>query len=315
MKLPKKVWIALAVALLIVVVLVIIVSMSRGNDTMTGAPGQSGRSGTAMVDENPEEGNNPAKGGLLDQLKNKIGGTGNGKDTVKETPKSLGLTGAIRQSGEQIEFGSGYSGYYTAPALKRQYGGVIVLHDRYGLDDQTKALADALASHGYNVIAPDLLNGVVTESPEEARSLEGSLNRGAAIEIMKAAYDYLVQQGSADIGAVGYGMGGGQAIRLAAESPLKATVIYYGEPLLDTLQLSKIKGAVYLIYGSLDEEYPAEKVVQYGGALLSTAVDNNIDLITGARHGFADTGNSNFSADASKKSWKDMLSFLSTKLR
>src|SRR5207244_1721159 len=50
-------------------------------------------------------------------------------------------------------------------------GGVLVIHEWWGLTDWVKHMADRLAGEGYLALAVDLYKGKVTKDPKEAMSL------------------------------------------------------------------------------------------------------------------------------------------------
>ena len=60
-------------------------------------------------------------------------------------------------------------GYLNVP--KNSKGGVLVLHAWWGLNDFFKNFADRLANEGYTVFAPDLREGKVAHTVDEAKAL------------------------------------------------------------------------------------------------------------------------------------------------
>ena len=86
--------------------------------------------------------------------------------------------------------------------------GIIVIQEWWGLNDQICGVADRFARAGYNALAPDLYQGKVTTTPDEASHLMTGLDfpdathenlRGAALELKKQ---------SDKVAVMGFCMGG-----------------------------------------------------------------------------------------------------------
>jgi carboxymethylenebutenolidase len=102
-------------------------------------------------------------------------------------------------------------------------------------------VADRLAAEGFVALAPDLFGGATTHDPDEAARLMDQLPVDQAAHDLGGAVDYLLAHEavtSARIGAVGFCMGGGFVLVLAAQ------------------QGDKI-GAAVSFYGVLGEQYPS----------------------------------------------------------
>jgi carboxymethylenebutenolidase len=161
-----------------------------------------------------------------------------------------------------------------------------MIHEWWGLNDHIKDMADELASEGYVVLAADLYNGEVATNPNRARELSSSVreNPEQAISNMQSAVQYLASLpnvNSSRIASLGWCFGGGQSLQLALNSeqnPLAATVIYYGDLVNDTNQLSKINWPVLGIFGDQDQSIPVESVSAFEQTLNETGIINKIYL-------------------------------------
>src|SRR5215469_17975436 len=60
---------------------------------------------------------------------------------------------------------------YVARPKGTPKGGVLLLHEWWGLTDWVKHMADELAAQGYLALAVDLYKGKVTSDPKEAMAL------------------------------------------------------------------------------------------------------------------------------------------------
>jgi carboxymethylenebutenolidase len=119
--------------------------------------------------------------------------------------------------------------------------GVVVIQEWWGLTSHIADVANRLAAEGFVALAPDLYGGVTTHDAGEATKLMQDLPVDQAARDLGGAVDYLMGHDavtSSTIGAVGFCMGGGFVLVLAAQ------------------QGDKI-GAAVSFYGLLGEEYPS----------------------------------------------------------
>ncbi|MBQ6644378.1 MAG: dienelactone hydrolase family protein [Saccharopolyspora sp.] len=108
--------------------------------------------------------------------------------------------------------------------------GVVVVHDAFGLNQDTKNITDRFASAGYLAIAPDLYSrGGFARC---VRSVFGQLSKGSgrAFEDIEAARELLASRSDCTgaVGVAGFCMGGGFAL-LAAPRGFQAAAPYYGQ--------------------------------------------------------------------------------------
>jgi carboxymethylenebutenolidase len=224
---------------------------------------------------------------------------------------------------------SGYLVYSTAANISNNattQGGVqeqqklpavVMIHEWWGLNDNIKDMTDELASEGYVVLAADLFNGEVATDPNRARELSSSVrdNPEQAIANLQSAVQYLASLpnvNSSRIASLGWCFGGGQSLQLALNSeqnPLAATVIYYGNLVNDTNELSKIKWPVLGIFGDQDQSIPVESVNAFEQALNKTGVTNEIYIYPGVGHAFANPSD-NYAPKEAADAWKKTLAFL-----
>ena len=109
--------------------------------------------------------------------------------------------------------------------------GVIVIQEWWGLVPHIESVVDRFAAAGFTALAPDLYHGESTTEPDGAGKLMMALNLDQAAKDMSGAVTLLQERtGRNDVGVVGYCMGGGLALVLAAHRPdaVKACAPYYG---------------------------------------------------------------------------------------
>ncbi|MGI8831557.1 MAG: dienelactone hydrolase family protein [Nitrososphaeraceae archaeon] len=84
--------------------------------------------------------------------------------------------------------------------------------------------------------------------------------------------------------SLGWCFGGGQSLRLALNSeqnPLTATVIYYGNLVNDTNEISKINWLVLDIFGDQDQLVPVDSVNAFEQVLNETGIIKEIHIYPG----------------------------------
>jgi carboxymethylenebutenolidase len=137
--------------------------------------------------------------------------------------------------GERIEFadarGRSVGGYLAVPA-SGSGPGVVVIQEWWGLIDQIARTCDRLAQAGFVALAPDLYDGrsVPLGEPDEAAKAMMALRLDDAAADMAGAVESLKgRTGRDQVGVIGFCMGGGLALVLAAQrSDVAAVVPCYG---------------------------------------------------------------------------------------
>lgn len=232
-----------------------------------------------------------------------------------------GKAGITSGSVEYFQGGQGeVQGFFAKPAAPGDYPGVVMIHEWWGLNENIKDMASQLAREGYAVLAVDLFNGNVATDSSQARQQISDMDPQTALANMEAAADYLRSEGSERIGSLGWCFGGGQSMQLAVGEgaqavPLDATVIYYGQLVTDAGRLEAIKWPVLGIFGDQDRSIPVERVTEFGSALDSLKVENEIYVYPGVGHAFANPSGTNYAAEETMDAWAKTVSFLNKHLK
>ena len=211
-------------------------------------------------------------------------------------------------------------GHFAFPAnMVDPLPGVIVVHERWGLDDGVRAQADRLAAQGFVVLAVDLYGGatatdVSSASPLMVQVLE---NPQLAEDNIRQAYQFLIDTGPAPaIGAMGWSFGGGWALNTALLFPdeLDATVIYYGQVSDDQERLEPLNVPVLGLFGARDRGVTAETVDGFEAALEALGKDYDIRTFPDVGHGFADPDSATYNAVIAEEAWTLTIDFLNRHL-
>jgi carboxymethylenebutenolidase len=177
---------------------------------------------------------------------------------------------------------------YAAPSDSQKHPGVIVIHEIFGLNDDIRRITGRVADLGYAALAPDLYDRDGFRLMCIARTMM-TLNRGEgdAFHDLDAARKFMQQQPGVDaarIGVIGFCMGGGFALMLAARAPLGVAATFYGDVPKTTAQL---RGVCPVLggYGGQDRIFAAhgrrlEKL------LTEMGVDHDVKIYDDAGHSF-----------------------------
>lgn len=225
-------------------------------------------------------------------------------------------TGDLEIETTSVPYFGNSNGYLAKPAIDGKYPGVIMIHEWWGLNDNIKQMAEKLASHGYVAFAIDLYDGQVGTTADEARQLRTSFEQSQWTENMNTAVSYLKENHSpSSLGSIGWCFGGAQSLNLALNNEdIDATVIYYGQLVTDTEELSKINWPVLGIFAELDNGIPPETVNQFEYALNEVGVENDITIYPGVNHAFANPSGDRYAPEESKDAWQKTLKFFEDNL-
>ena len=226
------------------------------------------------------------------------------------------VTGDLEVETTDVSYFGNSNGYLAKPVADGDYPGVIMIHEWWGLNGNIKEMAEKLASHGYVVFAVDLYDGQVGTTADEARQLRSSFDQSQWTENMNTAVSYLEENHSpSSLGSIGWCFGGGQSLNLALNNEnMDATVIYYGQLVTDTEELSKINWPILGIFAELDSGIPPEAVNEFESALNEVKIENNITIYPGVNHAFANPSGDRYAPAESKDAWQKTLKFFEDNL-
>ncbi|HEY0608275.1 MAG TPA: dienelactone hydrolase family protein [Chitinophaga sp.] len=201
--------------------------------------------------------------------------------------------------------------YLVKPEGVTKTGAVLVIHENRGLNPHIRDVTRRVAQAGFIALAPDALSpfGGTPQNEDEARDQIGKLDAAKNLNNFLKGLDYLstLPESNGKTGCVGFCWGGAMANQLAVHAPsLKAAVPYYGrQP--DAADVPKIKAAVQLHYGALDERINAG-IPAYEAALKAAGVKYELFVYEGAQHAFNnDTAPTRYNEAAAKLAWKRTL--------
>ncbi|MGH8399182.1 MAG: dienelactone hydrolase family protein, partial [Gammaproteobacteria bacterium] len=198
--------------------------------------------------------------------------------------------------------------------------GIIVIHEWWGLNDNIRSMANQLAGEGYAALAVDLYGGRSATTPAEAEKLMGGVlsHTNEAASNLRQAYDYLHDTVQASrIGVIGWCFGGGWSLQTALMLPDKidATVMYYGRPVDNVAELSKLRMPLIGFFGEQDKGITVQDVRAFQKALKAANVAAEIHEYPNAGHAFANPSGKNYRPAAAQDAWQRTLKFFARYLK
>ena len=192
---------------------------------------------------------------------------------------------------------------------------VVALHAWWGLNADFRDFVDRLAGDGFTVIAPDLFDGTVLATIEEAEKFGEQLDEEHNAERLlgraAAALDHLLglsESSGSQAAALGFSFGGVYARWLAKTRPeVTALVTYYGgtwDPPADASS-----SATWLSHWAAEDPYEAPE-----GAREAVAAQAEAGAIAhfydGTKHWFAEPSRPEYAEAASELAYRRTVDFL-----
>ena len=203
--------------------------------------------------------------------------------------------------------------YVARPKEDKKYPAVVVIHENRGLNAHIEDVARRAAKAGFLAIAPNALSslGGTPENADEARTKFQQLKPEDNLQNFIKVFDYLGTRKDANgnYGCVGFCWGGAMSNNLAVNVPsLKAAVAFYGRQPA-AADVAKIKAAVQLHYGSMDEGVN-KGIAAYEEALKTNKINYELYMYEGAQHAFHnDTAPTRYNEAAAKLAWERTIAF------
>jgi carboxymethylenebutenolidase len=208
-------------------------------------------------------------------------------------------------------------GYLARPSTDGPWPGVIVVHEWWGLDEQTKSIADRLAGVGYLSIAPDLFHGELAGDREQAARLVEK--HSAAERDLVKVFDSLKQdkECSGTVGCVGFCFGGRMSLMLALQRPMDAICTFYGGGMHRIFdRLGGLKSPVLGLFGDQDESIPVERVREFERRLITLGLENEIVIYPDSGHAFfRDSDPAVYRPEAAADAWQRLTRFFARHLQ
>jgi carboxymethylenebutenolidase len=196
-----------------------------------------------------------------------------------------------------------------------------VIQEWWGLDDHIADITDRLAAEGFVALAPDLYGGKVAHDADEAGEMMSALPADQAARDLGGAVDFLLADESVTskaVGAIGFCMGGGFVLQLAAQQGDKvaAAVPFYGVGQGVPDQYTTLTAAVQGHYGEQDDFYPVDSAKAQEKQIRDESGAEVEFFYYPAGHAFHNDKDKlgTYDAELADKAWSRSIEFLHAKL-
>jgi carboxymethylenebutenolidase len=200
--------------------------------------------------------------------------------------------------------------------------GVVVIQEWWGLTSHIADVTNRLAAEGFVALAPDLYGGTTTHDSDEAGRLMQELPVDRAATDLAGAVDFLLAHDAVvgrKVGAVGFCMGGGFVLVLAAQQGEKigAAVPFYGVLGEDYPSFTNLSAPLQGHFGEQDTMAPPDAVKQLADRIEAEAGHRPDFRIHPAGHAFFNDENlmGTYDPEQAEIAWNDTLAFLRANLR
>jgi carboxymethylenebutenolidase len=203
--------------------------------------------------------------------------------------------------------GKDVNAYLSRPATSGP--GILLLHAWWGLKPFFKQVCDRLAEQGFVVLAPDLYQGDIAKTIDEAKIFHEKHENEFMGDIVKAAKDQLVSlRAGKPIGVMGFSMGAAWAIITMTKEPdVAATILFYGAYSPD---FSKVKSKVLGHFSDNDEWEPIEGVREMETNMKAAGMDVTLHIYPGVHHWFMETDRPEYDPNVAQLAWNRTIEFL-----
>lgn len=214
--------------------------------------------------------------------------------------------------------GDGFGqGILVTPPGRGPWPGVVLIPAESGLDDSARDHAHRLARLGFLTLIVDLYRGVRVNNDEDAHIMDRGVPDERALGDLQSALDYFqrLPEFRGGIGVIGWGPGGGYALRLGTvDARVKGVVTCYGRLTLDPDQLVGLEAPVLGIFAGKDEGVSPEiragfeKAMKQAGKRLA-----GMHVYEDSEHGFMSKADES-SKKASGEAWSRIGMFFAFEL-
>jgi carboxymethylenebutenolidase len=215
------------------------------------------------------------------------------------------------------DFGAEDLAYLSLPQ-KAPLGGIVVIHDRWGLDDNTKHLVDTLAEKGYIVLAVDLYNGRASNDVNQANVLLANLRLESTMKTIQAGVRLLKESPRLKVyraAVVGYSSGATIAL-LAAQQIPNVDAVGAINPVIAPRdkKISKYRVPISLVFPRQREGDVIAGLDGFQKLMDDMKNPLEVHYIQPASDGFADPRSAHYNAANAGEAWDTLNDFLTREL-
>ena len=211
--------------------------------------------------------------------------------------------------------GKSVSAYLAEPGIAPVAGGVVVIHEGRGLTHWEKDVARKLAGEGFLALAVDLYEGKVASTGAQARSIRKKLDKNQIIETLVRWTEWLRDHSgnNGKIGVAGWCYGGYWSLVTSSETPVQATVFYYGNCEIPRWRMERLEGPVLGHFATRDDWITRQMVEKFQNKMDAAGKLYESHWYD-ADHAFANKNYSIYDQQDARRAWKRTVAFFRTHL-
>jgi carboxymethylenebutenolidase len=193
---------------------------------------------------------------------------------------------------------------------------VLLFHAWWGLNDDVRAFADRLARSGFLVAAPDLYQGTVATSIEEAERISGEMDEDFGDAAALVALDALLgEAGARQAVTIGFSLGAMWAVWLAGIRPeVVASVTYYGAVWgrsgNGTLRLTQSRAPILSHFAANDRYETEEGIAAFEKGCREMGRDLEVHRYPATEHWFAEPSQRTYARGPAALAFDRTIAFL-----
>ncbi len=224
--------------------------------------------------------------------------------------------------------------YLSMPDDGERHPGVLLLMDAFGLRPQIERMADRIALHGYNVLAPNLFyragrnplgqmpdmsqEGARAEFFQKLRPLMDELTLERIASDGDAYLSRLEQESAGPIGLTGYCMGARVGLRIAAAHPDRVVALggfHAGGLVTDApdsphRSLAPVQAELYFGFADNDQSMTPENIAELERALDEAGTAYRTEVYEGAAHGYTMADMPVYDDAAAERHYEELFALL-----
>jgi Dienelactone hydrolase and related enzymes len=232
---------------------------------------------------------------------------------------AFGLPAFAATAGESVDYvvdGERFEGY-RSEAKANSKGLVVIVHDWDGATSYEKKRADMLAELGYDAFAVDLYGKgnrpaeIADKKKETGRLLA---DRERMRKLLLAGLEEARRGGDRPVVVIGYCFGGAAALELARSGQAKNVVGYAtfhgGLATPEGQSYPSTTPPIFVAHGGADTSVTMDDVAALSRQLEQAGVQYEIQVYSGAPHGFTNFESERYQKRADERSWSAFTNFL-----
>ncbi len=206
--------------------------------------------------------------------------------------------------------GTSMQGYVAGPEDAEL--GILILHDRWGVNDSIRQWVDRFAAKGYRALAIDTFDGRISKKMWLATEIMNATDPEWVKADVKAGLSYL-KKGGRKLVTLGAGFGGWQSFQAAVTDPdgVAGTIVIYGELDADVAQVRSLKAPVLAIFALQDERITPSIVDGYRRMMKKSLISYRAYSFP-AGHGFMDAAYPSYNESLARDAWEQVDGFLAS---